>query len=119
MAEPVVTAVEREDDVIIVHVQTERLDEENVQRLEAEVSAIAQESPLTPIVLDLTRVAFMPSLSLAALVRLVAPLRDRQQRLLLAGMQPQVREVFVVTHLDRLFELHSDVATALRTVRPG
>ena len=35
------------------------------------------------------------------------------QRLMLAGLQPPVREALSITRLDRLFEIHDDVDSAL------
>lgn len=116
MAEPAVTKTEQTDNAVILHVQVDRLDEDNVHRLQTEVAGAADAAPQLPIVLDLAQVDFMPSLSLAALVRLVTQFRARDQRLLLAGLQPQVREVFTITHLDRLFELHPDIPAALKSV---
>jgi anti-anti-sigma factor len=65
------------------------------------------------------RVKFVPSLSLAGLIRIHTEFQSRQQKLILAALQPHVRDTLVITRLDRLFELHDDVATAIRTVRPA
>jgi anti-sigma B factor antagonist len=119
MAESAVTTNEPNDDALIIRVLVDRLEEDNIQRLQADVAGTALESPHSAIILDLAKVDFMPSLSLAALVRLVTEFRARDQRLLLAGLQPQVREIFIMTHLDRLFELHPDIDAALRSVRMG
>ena len=65
------------------------------------------------------RILIIVSLSLAALVRLHTEFRSRQQRLIFAGLQPQLRDLFVMTRLDRLFELQEDVAAAVRAVGPA
>ncbi len=119
MPESPVTAIEPQPDVVVVRVLPERLDEQQLRQLQADVRAAAGTHPGLPFVLDLARVSFMPSMSLAGLIRLRAEFGARQQRLTLAGLQPQVRDVFVVTRLDRLFDLQDDVAAALRAIRPA
>ncbi len=114
MSESPIVTVEDLSDLIVLHVGVGELDEGHLRRLQSEVRAAAATSPRRPCVLDLERVSFMPSLSLAALVRLSAEFQARRQRLILAGLQTRVRELFVVTRLDRLFELHDDVAAAVR-----
>ena len=119
MPESPVTAIEPQPDAVIVRVLPDRLDEQQLQQLHAELRAAAGTHPGLPFVVDLARVSFMPSMSLAGLIRLRADFGARQQHLTLAGLQPQVRDVFVVTRLDRLFDLQEDVPTALRALRPA
>jgi anti-anti-sigma factor len=119
MPESPVTAIEPQPDLVVVRVLPERLDEEQLRQLQADVRAATGTHPGLPFVLDLAQVSFMPSLSLAGLLRLRSEFAARQQRLTLAGVQPQVRDVFVVTRLDRVFDLQDDVAAALRAIRPA
>jgi anti-anti-sigma factor len=63
-------------------------------------------------------VRFIPSLSLAALIRMLTECRAREQRLMLVGLDPTLRELFRLTRLDRLFELQADVPSALKKIRP-
>ena len=119
MPEPAVAAVEQQSNIVIIRALVESFDEENVRRFQGEVRAAADTNVGLPVVLDLAKVNFMPSMSLAALVRLVTEFRSRKQRLVLAGLQPQVREIFMLTRLDRLFELQDDVAAAVRAADFG
>ena len=118
MPESPIAAVEDLSDLVVLHVLTEELNEAQLQQLQSEVRTVADANPGRPCVIDLARVSFVPSLSLAALVRVYTEFQGRQQRLMLAGLQPQVRDLFVLTRLDRLFELQEDVAAATRAVRP-
>lgn len=113
-----VTSTESRPEAVVVTVLHERLTEAQIQRMRADVLDTAACHQATPVVLDLTRVNFMPSMSLAALVQLSNEFRNRHQQLMLAGLPPQIRDVFVVTHLDRLFEFHEDVEAALTALRP-
>ncbi len=119
MPEPAVAAVELQPNIVVVRALVETFDEQNVSRFQSEVRTAADANAGLPFVLDLAQVKFMPSMSLAAFVRLATEFRSRKQRIVLAGLQPQVREVFVVTRLDRLFDLQGDVADAVRTLGFG
>jgi anti-anti-sigma factor len=112
MPESPIASVEELAEAIVVHVLVTSLDEEELRRLQGAVRAAADANPGRPCVLDLARVEFLPSMSLAALIRLHTEFQTRQQRLALAALQPQVRDVFLTTRLDRLFELHDTVAAA-------
>jgi anti-sigma B factor antagonist len=119
MQDAPVTAVEQQPDLVLIRVLVERLAEDELRSLAGEVRGAAESNPGLPVVLDMARVNFVPSLSLAALIRIHTEFRGRDQRLLLAAMQPQVRDVFVMTRLDRLFEMHESVEAATRSLRPG
>jgi anti-sigma B factor antagonist len=119
MPESPIVAVEELADAVVLHVLVDNLDEERLRPLQGEVRTAADNHPGQPCILDLGRVTFLPSMSLATLIRLHTEFRGRQQRLILAAVQPAVREVFVLTRLDRMFELHDDVAAATRAIRPA
>jgi anti-sigma B factor antagonist len=106
MPDPTIITVERQPNAVVIHVQPEILDETNTAAIRTEVSTAAAESPQLPVVLDMAKVGFMPSLSLGELVLLLQELRDRGQRLVLSNLRPPLRQLIAITHLDRLFELH-------------
>ena len=82
-----------------------------------DITAAAAEQPKLPVVLDLSQVSFIPSLGLGTLVMLMRNLKKNGQRLLLVGVQPEVRTVFAITRLDKLFEMHANLEAALSHLR--
>jgi len=70
-------------------------------------------SGISLVVLDLSKVAIVPSLALGLLVQMANKCRARQQKLVLAGVQPQVRQVFSITRLDRIFQFAESAEAAL------
>jgi anti-sigma B factor antagonist len=119
MPDSPVTVVERHPNVVVVHLQAERLDETNLATVRADVSAAGAESPQLAVALDMTKVGFMPSLSLGGLVQLSRELKGRGQRFVLTGLQPFVRETMAITRLDRLFEIHNDLSTLTGPTGPA
>jgi anti-anti-sigma factor len=64
----------------------------------------------------MSKVQFVPSLSLAALVTMLREFKQAGQRFILVGIQPSVRGTLAVTHLDRLFEIYEDVKDAVEQI---
>jgi len=112
-----VTSIDRQPDLVLARVETDRLDEAHLAILRSDISSAALASPQLPVIIDMAPVGLMPSLSLGVLVQLSREFRSRQQRLILTGLQPFVRETMAITRIDKLFEIADDVPSATRLVR--
>ena len=66
-------------------------------------------------VLDLSRVSFISSMAIGALVRFRNQVAEGGGRVALAGMQKNVQDSFLYTGLERVFALHKSVAEAVDT----
>ena len=64
-------------------------------------------------VLDLTRVGFISSMAIGALVRFRNQVAEGGGRVALAGMRKNVEDSFLYTGLERVFALHKSVAEAV------
>jgi anti-anti-sigma factor len=113
MPDPTATVIERHPSAIVVRMQDDRLDETNLTAVRSEVSAAGADAPHLPVALDMSNVAFVPSLSLGGLVQLAQIFKARGQRLLLVNLQPPVRQTITITRLDRLLEIKDDLSTLL------
>lgn len=105
-------AIERRDDFILAAVNTSEIDEQSSRALLDTVASSAAESGSLPMVLDLSKVDFLPSASLGVLVKLQNESRQGGLRFMIVGLQPQVREVMTLTQLDKLFDIHASVDAA-------
>jgi anti-sigma B factor antagonist len=116
MAEQLSISVEQRPEALVLQVLAPNLDENNMNNVRAAVmKAAAQTTPL-PLVVDLARVKYVPSLALGALVGLGNQVRAGGRRLILVSLQPTVRQVMAITRLDRVFEIMDDVPAALRSL---
>ena len=112
-AEPIV--VEPTETGVIARLNVKLLDDQSLKRMDEMVDKAACGRPgATNIVLDLSRVQIVPSLSLGVLLQLVNKYKERRQHLKLAAVQPQVRTAMAITKLDRVFDLHDTVESAMR-----
>ncbi len=117
MSDQQVTSIDRQDEVVVAAVQQAEMDEQATGKMKAEVLAGAEQAPGLPVVLDLSKVSFFPSLALGAIVVLLNTLKKKGQKLILVGLQPPVREALAMTRLDKLFEIRDDLESVLAHLR--
>jgi anti-sigma B factor antagonist len=107
--------IEKRDVAVIARPELSMIDEDELKTLIQLIDQSAgPNSGITLVVLDLSRIRMLPSLTLGLLVQLSKKCKARQQKLKLAAMQPQVRQVFSITRLDRVFDLSPSVESALQ-----
>ena len=107
--------VERQDDACVIRVGEARIDAAVATAFKEAVRKAAGDD--TPrVVLDLAAVDFLDSSGLGALVA-VMKLMGAGRRLELAAAQPNVRRVFDLTRMDRVFTIHATLEDAL--AQPG
>jgi len=68
------------------------------------------------LVVDLSATEYLDSAGLGVLVGLLKRVSESDLTLIIAGARPQVRRVFEITKLNRVFTMRDDVASALREV---
>ena len=93
-----------------VRVEAGRIDAASAIRFKDRFRELTQDGP-DRIVLDLSKVEFLDSSGLGAVVaamKLLGPGRTLE----LAGLTPTVDKVFRLTRMDSVFTIHPDVETA-------
>jgi anti-anti-sigma factor len=100
------------DEVVVLHLAD---DPQFTDDLDALEKAIAQ----TPVdaVLEFGGVRFINSSNIAKLLKLRKSMASNGSRLLLCNITTQVWGAFLVTGLDKIFELSDNVPTALATLQ--
>ena len=110
---PATVTIEKRQHALVAQPQTKLMDDEPLKTLDR---LIEQNSAagITLVVLDLSLVKVLPSLALGLLVQISKKCKAREQKLILAAPAPQIRQVFAITRLDRLFEFADSVDSALK-----
>lgn len=65
------------------------------------------------VILDFEDVAFMSSAALLKLIAANRIIKGRGGRLKLCGIRPEIKDVFSITHLDRVLDIFPDRTTAI------
>ncbi|OGR24037.1 MAG: anti-anti-sigma factor [Desulfuromonadales bacterium GWD2_54_10] len=100
--------------LMVIFVREERLDAHNSDELKAEMNRIFERGT-KDILLDLKEVRFIDSSGLGVLVSGFKNASTRQGSLRLCGLQTQVKSMFELTRLHRVFDIFQTVDEALES----
>ena len=102
---------EEKNGIVIVYVREERLDAHNSNDLKEEMQRLFHEGRKN-ILIDLGDVRFIDSSGLGALVSGFKNAITNQGNLKLSSLQTQVKSMFELTRLHRVFEIFPSVGEA-------
>ena len=100
------------ENVVVVHLSDDPQFTDDLEALDAHTAA----GPMR-VVLDFAAVHFINSSNLAKLLRLRKQTILNNGRLILCNINTQVWGTFLVTGLDKVFELSDNVPTSLATIQ--
>jgi anti-sigma B factor antagonist len=103
---------EIKNDIVIIYVKEERLDAHNSGELKIEVQKLFAGGKKN-VLIDLKDVRFIDSSGLGALVSGFKNAITNQGNLKLSTLQSQVRSMFELTRLHRVFEIFASTSEAL------
>jgi anti-sigma B factor antagonist len=93
-------------------------------RMDAQVSGLLKESILelldkgaTELVVDLENLEFLDSSGLGALVSCLRRIKEKKGEIKLAGLRPEVRSIFDITRVSRLFDIRETVGEAVKAFK--
>lgn len=104
--------LEENGKVVVMVVKEERLDAHNSEDLKQELGRLFNEGK-TSVVVDLKEVRFIDSSGLGALVSGFKNASSRQAELKLSSLQSQVKSMFELTRLHRVFDIYQTVDEAI------
>ncbi len=101
-----------QNDIVNISVEEERMDAHNSGDLKEQMLQLFDEGKCN-LVIDLSSVRFIDSSGLGALVSGFKNASAREGSLKLCCLQPQVRSMFELTRLHRVFEIFANLDEAL------
>lgn len=105
-------AVDKTGDVAVVRLPIEELDASNVGEFKRDMAPVLEAN--TKLVFDLQRLRFTDSSGLGAFISCLRHVNARGGDVKLCGMSPQVRAVFELVRLHRIFDIYSTPEEAVR-----
>ena len=107
--------VVREEDNIVKVSFLDRniLEEAYIQQIGDEISSLIEESTNPKILLNFANVEHLSSAALGTLITINNKVRQKGGQLRLSNIDPQIYEVFVITKLNKLFQIHEEADAAL------
>jgi len=92
------------------------LDELAITDIGEQLKAIVKRADVPKLVLDFSTVTHMSSIALGVLITLHKRIQEKQGKLRLACIQPAIYEIFVITRLKEIFQIHPSVEDALASL---
>ncbi len=108
--------VEDIGEITVVHfVDKKILDENNINAIGEELIRLVDEMGKSKLLLNFSNVDFMSSAALGKLISLRNKVQGVQGKLALCGISNDIREIFVITNLEKLFEIFPDEQSGLQS----
>jgi anti-anti-sigma factor len=98
---------------VIQFVDNDILDELSIARLGEELDGLIGRMQRPMLVLDFANVAHMSSSALGMLITLLKKVQEANGAMRLCNIRPVIRQVFEITKLADLFEIHESRSAAL------
>ena len=114
---PLLTVTTQEGVSVVEFTEADILDEIVISRLSEQLGALAARQDKPRLLLDFGRVRHMSSAALGMLITLHKRVRERNGQLRMCRIQPAIYEVFVITRLNEIFQIHDDREAALASFR--
>ncbi len=110
--------IKDEDGITVVEfIDRNILDEANIQQIGDEISSIIDERETPRLVVSFANVEHLSSAALGTMITINSKIRQKNGDLRLADIDPQIYEVFVITKLNKLFNIHDSSQEALEVLR--
>lgn len=92
------------------------MDAEHSSQIKNFLSQLSKED-FSRVVLDLKKVNFIDSTGLGILISLMRKLSEYEGKLRLAGLQDEVKSIFEITRLFKVFHISQSVEAALQEIQ--
>jgi anti-sigma B factor antagonist len=89
------------------------LDEANIQQIGDEIGRIVDAQSQPKVLISFQNVDHLSSAALGTLITINNKIRGKEGQLRLADIDPQIYEVFVITKLNKLFQIFDSADQAL------
>ncbi len=93
------------------------IDAETIDQCYREIAAVLDKSEESHVLLDFGRVGFMSSMALGMLIRVNKRCKEYKVSLKLCGIAPDIHQVFKITGMDKIFDIHADAASAIAAMK--
>ncbi len=117
MEEQTFLAIDRHGDVTVATVGMGELTSGMTDLLLEEMKRLLENGQAAKLVMDLSKVRFIDSVALGALVVLLRRIREAKGRMVLVGLSGHFLNVMTVTGLQRVFELQDSVPSAVEELQ--
>lgn len=111
---PHLTVIEQDSVNMVRFSDRKILEELSIREIEDELFALVSSTPAIKLLLNFSNVEHLSSAALGMLINLRDEVKGTKGSLKLSNINPQIYEVFKITRLNKLFDIHEKSADAIR-----
>ncbi len=89
------------------------LDEASIQQIGEEITRLIDAQANPRVLISFSNVDHLSSAALGTLITINNKIRSKDGQLRLANIDPQIYEIFVITKLNKLFQIHETTDEAM------
>ena len=93
------------------------LEEASIQKIGDEIGSIVERSGNPKLLLDFDKVEHLSSAALGTLITINNKVKQKGGQLRLTNIDAQIYEVFVITKLNKLFQIHDSNDRAMKSFK--
>lgn len=93
------------------------IEEAGIQQIGDQISDLIDEAAVPKLLISFENVEHLSSAALGTLITISEKVRQKGGQLRLSNIDPQIYEVFVITQLNKLFQIHDNVNAAARSFK--
>ena len=109
---------EAKGDVRVIAIDAVRfVDEAAIEQCKREIVELLDKTEESNVLLHFGRVTFMSSAALGMLIRVNKKCKEYNISLKLCNISPDIAQVFKITSMDKIFDIHDDAAGAMEAFR--
>jgi anti-sigma B factor antagonist len=109
--------VEYIDSITIVTFTSDRLvDQPDIKAVEESILRLIADTGPTYLVLDFTKIAFLSSAALGALIKILSAVNKRNGEMRLCAVDDKVAQIFKITRLNKVFDIYPDATAAVKSI---
>jgi anti-sigma B factor antagonist len=107
--------VEEINDVTVVRFLDKKiLDEGNIEQIGNQLFGLVDQGGRRKILLNFANVEYLSSAALGKLITMEKKVKATSGKLRLSNIRPEIYEVFAITRLNKLFDIHDDEQAAIQ-----
>ena len=109
-------AVNREGEIVRIDLLDRNILEESyIQTIGVEIGQVIDDNAVPKLVINFGHVEHLSSAALGALININNKVLEKGGQLRLSNIDPRVYEIFVITKLNKIFQIHEDHEQAVRS----
>ena len=117
-AKPRMSVRYAQEAAIVTFTDERILEESDIQALQDSIMSLIEQIERVNLILDFCNVKFLSSAVLGLLIRISKKLYSDDGQLRLCNIDPKIHEIFKITRLDKVFDIHPDVESAVESFVP-